>query len=80
MEKWRIIFYETPAGNSPVKDFIRSLEKSVEVRTYKPVDGRKEFEGTLKAFDEETVTIEEDGNARTFLRKDVALIRLAVEF
>ena len=62
------------------KDFIRSLEKSVEVRTYKPVDGRKEFEGTLKAFDEETVTIEEDGNARTFLRKDVALIRLAVEF
>ena len=62
------------------KDFIRSLEKSVEVRTYKPVDGRKEFEGTLKAFDEETVTIEEDGNARIFLRKDVALIRLAVEF
>ena len=62
------------------KDFVRSLGKSVEVRTYKPIDGRKEFEGPLTAFDEETVTIEEDGNARVFSRRDVALIRLAVDF
>ncbi|MBQ8306590.1 MAG: ribosome maturation factor RimP [Blautia sp.] len=62
------------------KDFVRSIGKSVEVRTYKPIDGRKEFAGPLTAFDEATVTIEEDGNERVFSRKDVALVRLAVEF
>ena len=57
-----------------------SIGQDVEVKTYKPIDGMKEFAGVLDAFDEKTVTILEDGIARTFFREDIALIRLALDF
>ncbi len=62
------------------KDYQRSMGKLLEVRTYRPVDGQKEFTGKLLGYDENTVTIEEEAGERTFDKKDVALIRLAVEF
>ena len=63
------------------KDFKRSLGEQVEIRLYKAVDRQKEFVGALKAYDENTVTIEyEDGAESTFERKDIALIRLAFDF
>ncbi|MBE5846500.1 MAG: ribosome maturation factor RimP [Lachnospiraceae bacterium] len=57
-----------------------SIGQDVEVKTYKPIDGTKEFAGVLESFDEKTVTITEDGTARTFSREDIALIRLALDF
>ena len=62
------------------KDFARSMGKLVEVRTYRPIDKQKEFCGVLDAYDENSVTINEDGALRTFEKKDIALIRLAIEF
>lgn len=62
------------------KDFERSMGKLVEIRTYRPVDKQKEFCGTLTAYDSNSVTIEEEGQPRTFEKKDIALIRLAIEF
>lgn len=35
----------------------KSLLREVDVKTYKPIDGTKEFTGTLKAFDENTITL-----------------------
>lgn len=63
------------------KDFQRSLGEDVEIRTYRPIDGQKEFEGVLKAFDKNTVTIayEEDAQ-QIFNRSEIALIRLALDF
>ena len=61
-------------------DFARSMGKLVEVRTYRPIDKQKEFCGVLDAYDENSVTINEDGALRTFEKKDIALIRLAIEF
>ena len=58
----------------------KSLGEQVEVKTYKPVDGQKEFAGILKAYDGETVTIETEGVERIFKRLEVALIRLAMDF
>ena len=58
----------------------KSLGKDVEIKTYKPIDGSKEFAGILKAFDADTVTIEPEGAERVFLRKEMALIRLAFDF
>lgn len=57
----------------------KSLGEEVEIRTYKPIDKQKEFSGILKAYDAETVTIEEDGKERVFNRKETALIRLALD-
>ena len=58
----------------------KSLGEAVELKTYKPIDGQKEFEGILKAYDAGTITIEEDGDAHTFDRQDIATVRLALDF
>ena len=47
----------------------------------RPLKKEKEFYGLLKAYDEKTVTIEqEDGCEITFNKTDIALIRLAFDF
>ena len=61
------------------KDFKRSLGKLVEIRTT-AIEKQKEFCGILNAYDSNSVTIDEDGTERTFDKKDIALIRLAIEF
>ena len=62
------------------KDFKRSLGKSVECKLYKAINKQKEFEGILKDFTEDTVTIETEGNELVLDRKDIAMIRLAIDF
>lgn len=57
------------------------IGKEVEVRTYKPIEKKKDFTGVLTAFDQDTITIEtDDGAERVFQRKEVALVRLAFDF
>lgn len=63
------------------KDFERSMGQEVEIRTYKGIQGTKEFYGILEAFDEETVTIrDEEEETMVFHKSDIALIRLAFDF
>lgn len=66
------------------KHLQKSLNEKVEVKTYKPVSGRKEFEGILKAFDDKTVTLEMQENTvaeeMVFERCDIAVIKLALDF
>lgn len=63
------------------KDYVRSMGKKLEIRTYRAINREKEFYGILKAYDDNTVTIEnEDGEERIFEKKDIALIRLAFDF
>lgn len=45
---------------------------TVELRTFVSVEGRKQFEGLLTAYDDESVTIEENGNAIRFEKKQIA--------
>jgi ribosome maturation factor RimP len=57
------------------------MGKLVEIRTYRPIEKQKEFCGILRAYDSNTVTIEEEEDImRTFDKKEIALIRLAIEF
>ena len=67
------------------KHLEKSLGAEVEVKTYKPIDGQKEFAGILKAYDADTVTIEqgadtEAGTEHIFKRTEIAVIRLAFDF
>lgn len=63
------------------KDYVRSMGKEVEIRTYRAINRKKEFYGILAAYDDATVTIEqEDGGKITFEKNDIALIRLAFDF
>lgn len=72
----------SPGLDRPLKrerDFINSVGREVEIKTYKAIDGMKEFTGVLKAFDKDTVTVDEGSSQRVFDRKDISMIRLAFE-
>ena len=63
------------------KDLNRSLGMDVNVKTYKAMDGAKEFTGILKEYDDTTITLEyDDEEIQVFSRKDIALIRLSIDF
>ncbi len=63
------------------KDYVRSMGKELEIRTYKAIDKQKEFYGILTAYDQDTVTIvTEDDETLVFNKSDIALIRLAFDF
>lgn len=63
------------------KDYVRNMEKEVEIRTYRAIEHCKEFYGILKAYDKESVTIEsEDGKTLVFQKNEIALIRQAIHF
>ena len=78
-------FFEvsSPGLTRPLKkerDYIRNMGKLIEIRTFSPVDHRKEFTGKLTAYDDETVTIDEDGVPVTIVRKNISLIRQYFEW
>ena len=79
-----VIEVSSPGLGRPLKkekDYIRSMGKEVEIRTYRAINREKEFYGILSAYDENTVTIKtEDGTEMTFEKSDIALIRLAFDF
>ena len=62
------------------RHFENSLGLEVDIKTYKPIDGCKEFTGILKAFDAETVTITIQDIDKIFTRKDISVIRLSLDF
>ena len=63
------------------KDFERSIGKEVEIRTYKSIGKEKEFYGTLKTYDKNTVIIaNENDEIFEFKKTDIALIRLEFDF
>ncbi|MBR0435538.1 MAG: ribosome maturation factor RimP [Lachnospiraceae bacterium] len=75
-----ILEVSSPGLTRPLKkdkDFDRSIGKEIEIKTYKPINKIKAFEGTLKSYDNNTVTIESDGELITIERDNISLIRLA---
>ncbi len=66
------------------KHLEKSLFEEVDIKTYKPVNGQKEFTGVLKAFDENTVTLgtrdEKETEDIVFNRKEIAAIKLTLDF
>jgi ribosome maturation factor RimP len=77
----------SPGAERPLKkekDVTNAIGKSIYLKTYEPIDGQKEFEGTLTAFDGETITLEIKVKTRvkvaTIPYSKVASARLAVVF
>ena len=61
-------------------DFEAFLGNEVEVRTYRPVDGRKAFVGTLEKYEEGAVTLSSGKKQIRFEKPDIALVKLHVSF
>ena len=63
------------------RHFESSIGEMVELKLYKPMNGQKDFEGILKAFDKETITITTQREAdMVFKRNELSLVRLQVVF
>lgn len=78
-----ILEVSSPGLGRPLKkdkDFARSIGEEVEIKLYRMKDGRKDYKGILKAYDKESVTIDEDDTEIVFTRNEIALIRLAFDF
>ncbi|ATH91456.1 ribosome maturation factor RimP [Bacillus glycinifermentans] len=77
----------SPGAERPLKkeaDFTKALGKNVYIKTYEPIEGNKEFEGKLSAFDGETVeitvTIKTRQKKIQIPYEKIAKARLAVSF
>lgn len=61
-------------------DFMQFLGSQVLVKLYRPRDGRKEYVGTLEAYENGALTLRVGKEVMTFTSEETALVRLYVEF
>lgn len=83
IESAYILEVSSPGLLRPIKkdkDFERNMGKNVEVRCFKMIDKQKEFTGMLLAYDADNVTIKTGEKEMKFARKEIALIRPAIDF
>lgn len=60
--------------------FRQFLGAQVEVRLYRALEGRKEYVGILAGYEAGNVTLQMETGTQTFLKQDVAQVRLYVTF
>ena len=61
-------------------DFEKFIGNAVMVKLYKARDGRKEFAGTLSAYDNGAIEVTVGKETLRFEKEEVALCRLRIEF
>ncbi len=72
----------SPGLDRPLKkeqDYLKNIGSSVEIHLYRPLNGKKQIEGILSAFSEDSIVINTEAGEISFLRKDVALCKLRVD-
>ena len=80
IEEAYILEVSSPGLTRPLKkdeDFERSIGKLIEVKLYSAVNGMKELEGELKAFDEGSVTVNVGEEDLKLERSNISGVRLA---
>ena len=81
-----ILEVSSPGLTRPLKkerDYVRNLGKPVEVHTYKPLDGAKEFIGDLLRYDDDVVVLDigpESVQEMEIPRKNISIIKQYFEF
>ena len=74
----------SPGADRPLKterDFARAEGMEVELKTYRPVNGAKQFLGDLVGLKDGVISIiTESGETLAFEKKDVAIVRPVIEF
>lgn len=61
-------------------DFRRNMGNAITVKLYAPLNGKKEYEGVLSAFDEKTLTLTAGETETVINRKDAASIKPVIQF
>lgn len=59
------------------KEFEKSIGRLVDIKLYKALNGQKELQGTLKSFDDKSLTFNISDEDIAIDRNDISVIRLA---
>ena len=59
------------------KDYEKSIGRLLDIKLYKPVEGKKEYAGILKEYNKDIIIIESDDTQITIERSNLAMIRWA---
>ena len=73
----------SPGLDRPLKteaDFMRHKGEVVDIGLYQAVDGEKTFTGTLKDHRDGVLTIDADGEEKSFAKKQIAVVKQHLEF
>ena len=73
----------SPGLDRPFKterDFARNLNKEIEIKLFAPLKGKKYIEGTLVAYDENSVTVAAGKEELKISRNKIAKINKAIKF
>ncbi len=62
------------------RHFMYSLGEEVQIKTFKPVDGKKEFVGILKSYESGTLTLQTDDGDISFTQDMIAKANLTIDF
>lgn len=78
-----ILEVSSPGLTRPFKkdnDYKRNIGNKIEVKLYRMLDKKKEYEGVLLSSTEDSFVIETEERQMEFAKADCALVRLAIEF
>lgn len=62
------------------KDLKRNLEKDVVLKLYRPFENKKMYEGELKSYSEDKITLKQNGNLISIPREYISIIKLSIKF
>lgn len=63
------------------KDFNRNLGKEVEVSLYTPLNNKKQFEGVLESFNQESITLLDENKDKVQIpRLGISVVKIALKF
>ncbi len=77
-----VIDVSSPGLDRPIKtdrDFERSIDKTLEITTYEPIDGRKTHEGRLVGMNKGEIVVESKGISIVIPRNKIAVARLKID-
>lgn len=84
IEQAYILEVSSPGIDRPLKkdaDFVKFQGEIIDMKLYKALDGKKQYQGKLLGLQDGVISLEEeDGTVRTFTQKETADVRLAVIF
>ena len=84
IEQAYILEVSSPGIDRPLKKtehFEKYIGEIIDIKLYKPIEGKKEYQGELKQFNDGVITIiQQDGKEIQFIQKETASVRLAVIF
>ncbi|QRN86847.1 ribosome maturation factor RimP [Clostridia bacterium] len=78
-----ILEVSSPGIEAPLRkkrDYEEAIGSLIHIKLYEKIDGKKEFEGILESFNDDSIMLDINGSSRQLKREMISSARLAVQF